>query len=278
MRVTIDNIEDYIHLFDDKNTDFGSPSWAEPIFAAMIRAYQNHEELSITIGNDYIKKMILSEYKSNKSFSPIECIFDRSDVEQIADHITKIMLKNFQELSLSDQKDLRDYIQYLFSELMNNVADHSHSPVGGYAMAQYFPANKKIQFVVADRGVGFLRNLRLNFQDVDNEISAIIKALEKGITSTDARMYDTYRNAGFGLYAMFEILNMTGGKFVIISNNALLRYSNGQFTTQMLAPSWNGVVVAFEFEEANINYDMDYFRKNYLWKETLEEEDEDFYL
>lgn len=278
MGVTIDNIENYIHLFSNKNTSFPEQSWCEPIYAAMIRAYQNHEKLAVTIGNDYIRKMITTEYQSHKSYSPIECIFQRTDVDKIADHITQIMLKNFHDLSLVDQKDLRDYIQYLFTELMNNVADHSHSPVGGYAMAQYFPSSKNIQFVVADRGVGFLRNLLLNFDDIDNELAAIIKALQKGITSTEAVMYGTHKNAGFGLYAMYEILNLTGGKFVIISNDALLRYSHGTYYTQTLSPAWNGVVVAFEFEEANINHNMDYFRKNYLWKEALEEEDEDFYI
>ncbi len=41
--------------------------------------------------------------------------------------------------------------------------------------------------------------------------------------------------------------------------------------------AWKGVVVAFEFKEANINHDMDYFKRNYLWSEISEVEDEDFY-
>ena len=69
------------------------------------------------------------------------------------------MLKNFTSLLPTDLKDLRDYLQYLFLELMNNVADHAHSPVGGYAMAQYYLTGKKIQFVVADRGVAFLKKI-----------------------------------------------------------------------------------------------------------------------
>lgn len=278
MGVTIDNIEDHIHLFSNGNTSFPEQGWCEPIYAAMIRAYQNHEGVTAYISNGYVRNMITSKYTENRSYSPIERINDRGDVEKISDHITKIMLKNFKHLQDADRKDLRDYIQYLFSELMNNVSDHSHSSVGGYAMAQYFPLNKKIQFVVADRGVGFLENMQLNYTDVTDELKAIFKALEKGITSTRARMYEVYKNAGFGLYAMFEILNLTGGKFVIISNNALLRFSNGEISTETLTTAWKGVVVAFEFEEANINYDMDYFRKNYLWKEALEEEDEDFYI
>ena len=73
---------------------------------------------------------------------------------------------------------------------------------------------------------------------------------------------------------MFEILKMTGGSFVIISNDILIRYENEKYTTKQLKTSWKGVVVAFEFFEANINHDMDYFKKNILWK--LDEEDDFF--
>ncbi|MBA1419756.1 MAG: hypothetical protein FAF03_02565 [Epsilonproteobacteria bacterium] len=158
---------------------------------------------------------------------------------------------------------------------MNNVADHAHSPVGGYTMAQYYPQGKKIQFVVADRGVAFLKNMQLNFSNIDTEIEAIKKALEKGVTSTQQRMYNQAKNAGYGLYAMFEILKMTGGRFVIISNDTLLRYENERFVAKKLESPWKGVMVAFEFFETNINYDMDYFKREYLWK--LDEEDDDFF-
>jgi hypothetical protein len=158
---------------------------------------------------------------------------------------------------------------------MNNVADHAHSPVGGYTMAQYYPKEKKIQFVVADRGVAFLENIQLNFNDIKNEEEAIFKALKKGVTSTKQLMYNQPKNAGFGLYAMFEILKMTGGRFVIISNDTLVRYENEKYTTTKLETPWKGVVVAFEFFEMNINYTMDEFSRNFLWK--LDEEDDDFF-
>jgi len=35
--------------------------------------------------------------------------------------------------------------------------------------------------------------------------------------------------------------------------------------------------VAFEFDEANIDYDMDYFKRNYLWSEIIDDEDEDYF-
>ncbi len=277
-QITLSNIEDFTHLFNSGNNQFNDISWVEPIFIAMTRAYQNDEEISVQISNTYFKEMILSEYQSNKTYSPIENIDNRTGIDSIADHLTSIMLKNFRYLSDEDIRDLRDYLQYLFVELMNNVADHSHSPVGGYAMAQYYKKNKKVQFVVADRGIAFLENMLLNFSDVNNEEEAIFKALEKGATSTRETMYGVSKNAGYGLYAMFEILKMTGGCFVIISNNTLLRYEDGVFTTKILDTPWKGVVAAFEFFEVNINHDMDHFKRNYLWNEIIQDEDEDFFV
>jgi len=272
----IQNIEKILHLFVDNNTDFGSPSQVDPIFIAMIRAYQKDIQKDITTKNSYIRKMILTEFVEDQTYSPIEEISTRMGLEKISSHLTKVMLQNFPSLDGEAQKDLRDYLQYLFLEVMNNVVDHSHSDVGGYTMAQYFPAGKKIQFVVADRGIGFLENIQLNF-DIETEEDAILKALKKGVTSTTQTMYGAERNAGYGLYAMFEILKLTGGQFVIISNDTLIRYKDGRFTKKELLYPWKGVVVAFEFFESEINYDMDYFKRVYLWADELEEDDEDFF-
>lgn len=276
-RITLSNIEHFTHLFNGGNDQFNNITWIEPVCIAMTRAYQHDEEISIEIENSYFREMITNNYQENKTYSPVENIYTRTNVDGVANHITQIMLRNFSCLDSEDRQDLRDYLQYLFTELMNNVADHSHSNVGGYAMAQYYPNNRKVQFVIADRGVAFLENMLLNYADISNEEDAILKALTKGITSTKARMYGTHRNAGYGLYAMFEILKMTGGSFVIISNDTLLRYKDENFTTKVLDEPWKGVVVAFEFFESNINYNMDYFKRNYLWNDILDDEDQDFF-
>ena len=275
--IKISNIENFISLFQNNNRNFQGIFWVEPIFIGMLRAYQKDEELDIQTDNSYIRNMILQKYTPSSTFSPVENIKNsRMGLEKISTHLTNIMLKNFEALDKGDIRDLKHYLQYLFLELMNNVADHARSPVGGYTMAQYYQDEKKIQFVVADRGVAFLKNIELNFSNIKNEEEAIYEALKKGVTSTQQKMYNQPKNAGFGLYAMFEILKMTGGRFVIISNDTLIRYENEEYTSKKLEHSWKGVVVAFEFFEANIDYDMDYFKKNFLWKMD-EEDDDDFF-
>jgi len=274
--IKISNIEDYMYLFQDDNKDFNDIQWVEPIFIGMLKAYQTDKNIKIETNNTYIQNMILQDFKEGSTFSPIEHIQNsRMGLEKISTHLTNIMLKNFNNLSEADKTDLKHYLQYLFLELMNNVADHAHSSIGGFTMSQYYPKGKKIQFVVADRGVAFLDNMKLNFNNISTEEEAIYKALEKGVTSTIQKMYGQEKNAGYGLYAMSKILEMTGGRYVIISNDTLLKCINGKKEIVKLREPWKGVIVAFEFFEKNINYDMDYFKRNYLW--NLDEEDEDFF-
>ncbi len=164
--ITISNFEDYMYLFESKNNNFNSISYVEPIFIAMTRAYQNDESLDIFVENSYFRGMIEYEFKEGKTYSPIERIVSRNGLDKISSHLSSIMIKNFTELNAENKKDLSEYLQYLFIELMNNIADHAHSEVGGYVMTQYYQNNKKVQYVAVDRGVGFLENIQLNFSEI----------------------------------------------------------------------------------------------------------------
>ena len=273
MQIKIENIENFT---DYENLDYSNIKWVEPIFISMLKAYITDKNIKIDFNHSYINNMMSLQFKKDSTFSPIEHIeiFSRNNINKISNHLTEIMLKNFPSLDTKDKNDLKKYLNYLFSELMNNVSDHSRSEIGGYAMAQYYPTNHKIQFAIADRGIGFLNNIKLAFPNIDTEGQAIEKALEKGITATPARVYgDTTKNAGFGLYAMQKILQETGGSFVIISNDTLYRYKNGKISFSKLKKPWQGVAVAFEFYEKEINLDLEQI----LWAEDLEEYDEDFF-
>lgn len=273
--IKISTIEKYTYLFNSENKEFNDIKWLEPIFVTMASAYDDDVDYDLITDNQYLYSMLTMNYKENKSYTPVEKITTRNGLEKISTHLTNIMLKNFSDLEASDIKDLRDYLQYLFLELMNNVADHAQS--NGHVMAQYYPTNKKVQFAVADRGVGFLQNIKLKYKDVSSEEEAIFKALEKGVTATPEKMYGQEKNAGYGLYAMLEILKQTNGKFTIISNDTLVRYKNHKYTVKKLDESWEGVAIAFEFNEAEINFTMDHFSKNYLWNDFVNDDEEDFF-
>ena len=266
------NVDKVLHYFNGNNLTFPVTKWVEPVYVVMLKAYQERVNIPIKINNDYASNMIKGKFSPYNNYSPVEIIKSRLDVEKISNHITSVMLQNFKYLSDKDRKDLKGYLQYLFSELMNNVADHSGSY--GYAMAQYFPTNKKIQFAIVDNGVGFFENMRLNY-NIKDENEAILKALEEGITSTKQTMYNQNRNAGYGLYAMKKILEETGGKFVIISNSAIVKMINGHITSSKLSDKWSGVIVAFEFDENEINLDISKFLRAYVT--YPKDDDEEFF-
>jgi len=266
------NIEKFLYYFSDNNLTFPITKWVEPVYVAMLKAYQEKINTPIRVNNNYASNMINGKFNPYNTYSPVETIKSRLDVEKISNHITSVMLKNFSYLSDKDIKDLKGYLQYLFSELMNNVADHSGAY--GYAMAQYFPVNKKIQFAIVDNGVGFLENMKLNY-NIQDENEAILKALEEGITSTKQTIYNQNKNAGYGLYAMKKILKETGGQFVIISNNAIVKMINGHIVSSKLSSKWDGVIVAFEFNENKINFDISQFLRAYVT--YPKDDDEEFF-
>lgn len=276
-KVTIDNIEKALPYIDKINSFANKLEWVEPVFITAIKAHKMINNDNSSTENTYIDNMLKNTYNNIKTYSPIEHIHSRGEnIETTAEHIANVMLKNYTHLSENDRKDLYDYMFYLFTEMMNNVVDHSLSPIGGYTMAQYYPTNQKIQFSIADKGIGFLENVKFK-QNVNDEVEAIEKALEKGFTANKAnQLYGSaYRNAGYGLYVMSEIIKQVGGKFVIISNNGLYRYNALSNNTEkkILDYSFNGVLVAFEFKEEGINHSMQEM-VNILMQE---EDEEDFY-
>ncbi len=186
-QIKILNIEQYVSMFNANNKEFNDIKWVEPVFIAMTSAYHDDISFNLETNNVYLYNMLTMNYKENTSYSPVEKVITRNGLEKISTHLTNIMIQNFGELSSIDTKDLRDYLQYLFLELMNNVADHAHS--NGHVMTQYYKTNKKVQFAVADRGVGILSNIKLKYNNIHTEEAAIFKALEKGVTATVQKMY-----------------------------------------------------------------------------------------
>jgi len=180
-RVTIDNIEIALPHIDKINSFAARLEWVEPVYITAIKAHKMLKNDNTLTHNSYIDNMLLNTYNHSKTYSPIEHIHSRGEnIEITANHIADVMLKNYPDLPDRDRKDLKDYMFYLFTEMMNNVVDHSQSPIGGYTMAQFYQNNKSIQFSIADKGIGFLENVKYK-ENVTDEVEAIEKALEKSI-------------------------------------------------------------------------------------------------
>src|SRR5205814_597417 len=64
-------------------------------------------------------------------------------------------------------------IQYVISELVRNVLEHSGSATGAVLCAQYYAESKRLALGVADAGIGIRASLEGHF-DVPNDLAANI--------------------------------------------------------------------------------------------------------
>jgi len=113
---------------------------------------------------------------------------------------------------LDTTRDTLKAVEWSLGEIMDNVAAHARSPVGGFVQATAFAKSNVVEFVVADAGIGIPRSF-----GTDDDRAALRRAIAEGVTS------DPARNAGNGLFGSYRVAVLSSGTFEIRSGRALLR-------------------------------------------------------
>jgi hypothetical protein len=275
--LTFDNLHNNICDFtkiENGTIDVSSYDYVEPVGIAILKAIKQEIE-DVEIKSDpnsrfysYFKTLNEARYDESRTYIPLEVV-KIGNVDISRDRLVKKIMDNFDDLDDEDKKDLKSYLDYMVGEILNNAIQHSLSPIGAIITGQYFPAQRRLQIVVVDRGVGFLHNIQKRYQ-VNTEQDAILKALEKGVSSPPAKIntyYSQNNNVGYGLYALKTIIEKTNGKLMIISNNGMVRLDRDNHLTvqEFQNTDWKGSIVAFEFFEDEIEFSKDEFFKIYIW-------------
>jgi len=287
LRLTFSNIENelenFIHI-DNQIIDISQYDFIEPLGCAILKALKEDNPDIEIMGNpnnpsfSYITTLANSKYNPQKTYIPIEIVNIGNENEsrnKIVEAILKSFKKSEKDLSKEDLNDLKQYLEYMIGELLNNAILHSLSQIGAVITGQYFPYIKKLQICIVDRGVGFLQNLKKRYS-VKTEEEAIKKALEKGVTSPPFKSnayYSQISHAGFGLYALKTIIEKTMGNLLIISNSGVVKLTPEGLKSQTINTTWEGSIVIFEFFEQNINHSLEEFMRIYLWGEEEENEE-----
>jgi hypothetical protein len=119
-------------------------------------------------------------------------------------------------------RDEVEPIQYVISELVRNVLEHSASPIGAVLCAQYYATSKRLALGVADRGIGIRSSLEWNYP-VHTDMAAIMLALRPGVTGTTKNLYGTDYNAGAGLFFTKSIACASRNFFALYSGQGLFK-------------------------------------------------------
>jgi len=282
MNIDFQNIENLFNMFDGENDlDIDDLQWIEPVGIALLKLYKTaYPNIRILLGGNsdsvgYIKTLLNPQSPKNRSYIPLEHFGEQvGSIDTIAGQVTEKIVANAHKLSFDDKKDLADYLKYLMSEMMDNVVSHSQSSIGGLVTAQYYPTKDKVQVVIVDNGVGFLKTLLSKYR-LQNEQEAILKAMEKAVSGSNA--FAPYTNvpkhAGLGLYFLSQIIRHTNGKLLIVSNDTVYRLPQNSFVTMQTA--FSGTMIAFELYNSELGYEFGQLLN--IIRSEGEEEEEDIF-
>jgi len=130
--------------------------------------------------------------------------FGDGDIEKSTGILDRIMDMILGQLKV--ERTVLKAVEWSLWEIMDNVSNHAESPVGGFVQATAYETSNRVEFVVADTGVGIPKSMGMG-----NHAEALRKAIDEGVTR------DPAKNAGNGLYGSYRVASLSGGIFEIRS-------------------------------------------------------------
>lgn len=147
--------------------------------------------------------------------------------------IERLSLSLAQRLTQRQSGALVKTLQFSFTEVIRNIAEHAQSPDYWYC-AQYWDSRGEAEIALLDCGRGLRASLRNNpiiRDQVVDDRTAIKFALMPGISGAmwpgkRQQNDDPWENSGFGLYMNYRICN-EGGNFFVASGDTGLFCEKG---------------------------------------------------
>ena len=153
--------------------------------------------------------------------------------------------------------ELRKAFSQSVSEVFNNAVLHSQTQLGVFSCGQYFPNKDRLDFTIADMGIGIRQNIKNYTGDDYSPVDAINWATEGNSTKTSGRP------GGMGLKFLCNFLDMNKGCVRIVSDSGYWQRNSGKITIGVLPHPFPGTVVNLEVNTADT--------KSYVLQSELDE-------
>jgi len=143
---------------------------------------------------------------------------------------------------LNIKGEIYSAIDYMLTELIDNITEHSNSEYG-YIFAQYYPKEKYIDICLADNGITILGSyIKVGRSDITSDVDAIRNA-SIGISTKNLPEAE---NRGYGIVTSKKMLTEgLNGQFFVFSGGAFYR-KNRENDNVVGLPSnirWDGTVI-----------------------------------
>ena len=132
-------------------------------------------------------------------------------------------------------------LEWSINEVTDNVLVHSQSLIGGIVQVSTFQKNRKrVEYIVADAGVGIPVTLREGHPEITSDADALDRAIREGVTR------DKSVGQGNGLFGSYQICSHSRGLFQVESGYGKLSFteSSGLHISTERVPYEGTLVVA----------------------------------
>ena len=170
--------------------------------------------------------------------------FDTKDDRYFSGYIEYELIyrSEMPKMSLGLLKKFRESIFEIFS----NAVLHSRTERGIFSCGQFFYTRKKLDFTVADLGVGMRENIK-DHMGLDLSPEKAIKWATEGNNTTKRGSVP----GGLGLKILGEFIDLNRGCIQIVSDAGYWQRRNGHTFTAQLSERFPGTVVSVEINTAD---------------------------
>ncbi len=131
-------------------------------------------------------------------------------------------------------------------EIFSNAVMHSRTELGIFSCGQYFPTRHRLNFSVADLGIGFRQNVKEN-TGLDLTAEKAIDWATRGRNTTRQGPIP----GGLGLKLLREFISLNGGRIQIVSDTGYWEQEKDHTSTARFSLPFPGTVVGIEINTSD---------------------------
>jgi len=245
-------------FFDDIELDMSQAGWIDanmcaPLGAILYKVGRDINTIRLTnvpanveailSKNGFLCNYGWSRKKDNYGSTIEYKRFEPKDDRYFADYIEKQMIgKGIPEMSPGLLKKFRESIYEIFS----NSVIHSQTKLGIFSCGQYFHKKHRLDFSVADLGIGICSNIYERRGLILSAEEAISWALEGKNTTKSGPI-----PGGLGLKLLREFVVKNEGRIQIVSDKGYWELSEGKVKTRAFSEPFPGTIVNIEINTAD---------------------------
>ena len=247
-------------FLDEVEIDMSGVGWFDanmcaPFGAILHRTRQSINTVSITISGiqDRVQTILSKNgFLGPYGFPPMTNtyrttipykLFKPTDLRYFNSYIKEYLRgKGIPDMTEALRKEFYEGIMEIFS----NAATHSETKMGIHACGQFFPKDERLDFSLADLGIGIRMSI-LQMGDIDLTAAEAIQWAIAGRNTTRRGATP----GGSGLKILREFVNKNNGRIQIVSDRGYWELNRGQEHLRSLEDPFPGTVVNLEFNTAD---------------------------